>query len=60
MIQLSSIIQRFEANFLAQYQDRILPSHRHVGVNIGECIGVGLLKVRYKLMLELLYRFRQN
>lgn len=27
MIRLSSIIKRFEAEFLAQYQDRILPSH---------------------------------
>lgn len=28
MIRLSSIIQQFESEFLAQYQGRILPSHR--------------------------------
>jgi len=28
MIRLSSIIQQFESTFLAQYQGRILPSHR--------------------------------
>jgi len=29
MISLSSIINTFEAHFLAQYQDQILPSHRN-------------------------------
>ena len=27
MILLSSIIEQFEADFLSQYQDQILPSH---------------------------------
>ncbi len=37
MILLSSLIERFEADFLAQYQDRILPSHRHALAAMKDC-----------------------
>ena len=37
MILLSSIIERFEAHFLAQYQDRILPSHHHALAVMKDC-----------------------
>ena len=37
MILLSSLIERFEADFLAQYQDRILPSHRRALAVMKDC-----------------------
>ena len=37
MILLSSLIERFEAAFLAQYQDSILPSHRHAQAVMKDC-----------------------
>jgi hypothetical protein len=37
MILLSSIIQLFEAELLAQYQDRLLPSHRNALAAMKEC-----------------------
>ncbi|MEN8259164.1 MAG: transposase [Pseudomonadota bacterium] len=37
MILLSSIIQRFEADFLAQYQGTILPSHRQALAAMKAC-----------------------
>ncbi len=37
MILLSSIIETFEAAFLAQYRDSILPSHRKALAAMGDC-----------------------
>ena len=37
MILLSSIIQRFEAAFLARYQDSLLPSHRKALAAMADC-----------------------
>jgi hypothetical protein len=37
MILLSSIIQRFETEFLAQYQDSLLPSHLKALAAMADC-----------------------
>ncbi|WP_022947396.1 IS91 family transposase [Methylohalobius crimeensis] len=37
MIRLSTIIEIFESEFLAQYQDRLLPSHRHALAALKRC-----------------------
>ncbi|MBT8429922.1 MAG: transposase [Gammaproteobacteria bacterium] len=37
MILLSSLIERFEPDFLAQYQDSILPSHRRALAAMKDC-----------------------